>query len=248
MLDVIKLNAGYGAVSVLHDVTFQVREGDRIAVIGSNGAGKSTLLNALSGIVPPKAEKINFDGKSLLGVAPHRISRLGLLQVPEGRQVIGPLSVEENLELGSLAARDRNVDPAAEMLRVFRTFPRLEERRKQEAGSLSGGEQQMLAIGRALMTSPEIIMLDEPSLGLAPKFVDVVFEKLLSLRDEGLTVVMVEQKASRALSISDRGYVMHLGQVAIEGGAQDLLGNDDVKRLFLGEIPESMKVLSQSDA
>jgi branched-chain amino acid transport system ATP-binding protein len=234
VLDVIKLNARYGAVSVLHDVTFQVREGDKIAVIGPNGAGKSTLLNALSGIVPPKAETINFDGKSLLGVAPHRISRLGLLQVPEGRQVIGPLSVEENLELGSLAARDRNVDPAAEMLRVFRTFPRLEERRKQEAGSLSGGEQQMLAIGRAMMGKPKILLLDEPSLGLAPVIVDIVFDALTRLNREGLTLVLVEQNARRALEITDVAFVLEQGRIARHDKSAALLNDPQIIDHYLG--------------
>ena len=162
--------------------------------------------------------------------------------------VVPEMSVRDNLMIGAhiLGSNRAAIEAATE--RVMQLFPALKPRLKQHADTMSGGEQQMLAIGRALMTSPEIIMLDEPSLGLSPKFVDVVFEKLLSLRNEGLTVVMVEQKASHALSISDRGYVMHLGQVAIEGPAPDLLANDDVKRLFLGEIPESMKGLSLSDA
>jgi branched-chain amino acid transport system ATP-binding protein len=234
VLDVVKLNAGYGAVSVLYDVSFQVKEGDKIAVIGPNGAGKSTLLNTLSGIVPPRAEKVDFDGRSLIGMAPYRISRLGLLQVPEGRQVIGPLSVEENLELGALAARDRKVDPHAEMLHVFRTFPRLEERRKQEAGSLSGGEQQMLAIGRAMMGKPRILLLDEPSLGLAPVIVDVVFDALTRLNREGLTLVLVEQNARRALEITDFAFVLEQGRIAHRGKSAALLHDPQIIDHYLG--------------
>jgi branched-chain amino acid transport system ATP-binding protein len=179
--------------------------------------------------------------------ADRRVYR-GIAYVPQGRIVVPEMSVRDNLMIGAhILGRNRiAIETATE--RVLQLFPALKPRMKQQADTMSGGEQQMLAIGRALMTSPEIIMLDEPSLGLSPKFVDVVFEKLLSLRDAGMTVVMVEQKASHALGISDRGYVMHLGRVACQGGAKDLLGNDDVKRLFLGEIPESMKSLSFTDA
>jgi ABC-type branched-subunit amino acid transport system ATPase component len=179
--------------------------------------------------------------------ADRRVYR-GIAYAPQGRIVVPEMSVRDNLMIGAhILGRNRiAIETATE--RVLQLFPALKPRMKQQADTMSGGEQQMLAIGRALMTSPEIIMLDEPSLGLSPKLVDVVFEKLLSLRDAGMTVVMVEQKASHALGISDRGYVMHLGQVACQGGAKELLGNDDVKRLFLGEIPESMKSLSFTDA
>ena len=168
--------------------------------------------------------------------------------MPQGRIVVPEMSVRDNLMIGAHILGNNRAAIEAAIERVLHLFPVLRSRMKQQADTMSGGEQQMLAIGRALMTSPEIIMLDEPSLGLSPKFVEIVFEKLLSLRSQGMTVVMVEQKASHALSISDRGYVMHLGRVAIEGEARELLGNDDVKRLFLGEIPESMKALSLSDA
>ena len=234
MLKVSNLNASYGAVRVLHDVTFEVKEGEKIAIIGPNGAGKSTLLNALSGIVPPKAERVDFDGQSILGIAPYNISRRGLLQVPEGRQVIGPLTVEENLDLGSLAARDRKHDPEEEMLRVFRTFPRLEERRTQEAGSLSGGEQQMLAIGRAMMGKPKILLLDEPSLGLAPVVVDIVFDALKRLNSEGLTLLLVEQNARRALEITDFAFVLEQGRIAHHGQSALLLNDPQIIDHYLG--------------
>lgn len=234
MLNVSSLNASYGAVQVLHDVTFEVKEGEKIAIIGPNGAGKSTLLNALSGIVPPKAERLDFDGQSILGIPPYRISRRGLLQVPEGRQVIGPLTVEENLDLGSLAARDRKLDAEEEMQRVFRTFPRLKERRTQEAGSLSGGEQQMLAIGRAMMGKPKILLLDEPSLGLAPVVVDIVFDALKRLNSEGLTLLIVEQNARRALEITDFAFVLEQGRIAHHGQSALLLNDPQIIAHYLG--------------
>ena len=179
--------------------------------------------------------------------ADRRVHR-GIAYVPQGRIVVPEMSVRDNLMIGAHILGGNRAAIEAAMQRVLELFPGLKPLMKQQADTMSGGEQQMLAIGRALMTTPDIIMLDEPSLGLSPKFVDIVFEKLLSLRTEGMTIVMVEQKASHALGISDRGYVMHLGQVACEGLAPDLLANDDIKRLFLGEIPESMKTLSFTDA
>jgi branched-chain amino acid transport system ATP-binding protein len=217
-------------------------------IVGSNGAGKSTAIKVAAGLLRAWNGRILVGGADITREPADRRVRRGIAYVPQGRIVVPEMSVRDNLMIGAHILGNNRAAIEAVIERVLQLFPVLRPRMKQQADTMSGGEQQMLAIGRALMTSPEIIMLDEPSLGLAPKFVEIVFEKLLSLRDDGLTVVMVEQKASHALSISDRGYVMHLGQVAIEGPARDLLGNDDVKRLFLGEIPESMKALSQSDA
>ena len=217
-------------------------------IVGSNGAGKSTAVKAAAGLLRAWQGGILVDGTDITREGADRRVHRGIAYVPQGRIVVPEMSVRDNLMIGAhiLGNNRAAVDAATE--RVLQLFPALKPRLKQQADTMSGGEQHMLAIGRALMTSPKIIMLDEPSLGLSPKFVEVVFEKLQSLRNEGLTVVMVEQKASHALSISNRGYVMHLGQIAIEGGAKELLENDDVKRLFLGEIPESMKALSLSDA
>jgi branched-chain amino acid transport system ATP-binding protein len=217
-------------------------------IVGSNGAGKSTAIKVAAGLLRAWQGSIFVQGTEITREPADRRVYRGIAYVPQGRIVVPEMSVRDNLMIGAhILGRNRiAIETATE--RVLQLFPALKPRMKQQADTMSGGEQQMLAIGRALMTSPEIIMLDEPSLGLSPKFVDVVFEKLLSLRDAGMTVVMVEQKASHALGISDRGYVMHLGRVACQGGAKDLLGNDDVKRLFLGEIPESMKSLSFTDA
>ena len=206
-------------------------------IVGSNGAGKSTAIKVAAGLLRAWKGGISVHGTDITREGPDRRVHRGIVYVPQGRIVVPEMSVRDNLMIGAHILGNNRAAIEAATERVMQLFPALKSRLKQQADTMSGGEQQMLAVGRALMTSPEIIMLDEPSLGLSPKFVEVVFEKLVSLRNEGLTVVMVEQKASRALSISDSGYVMHLGQVAIEGSAQALLGNDDVKRLFLGEIP-----------
>src|SRR6201992_2020272 len=203
-------------------------KGGITAIVGSNGAGKSTAIKVAAGLLRAWKGSVNVRGAGITREGADRRVHRGIAYVPQGRIVVPEMSVRDNLMIGGhILGKNRTAVDAA-MERVLQLFPALKPRLKQQADTMSGGEQQMLAIGRALMTSPEIIMLDEPSLGLSPKFVDIVFERLLSLRDEGLTVVMVEQKASHALSISDRGYVMHLGRVAIEGRAQDLLGNDDV--------------------
>jgi ABC-type branched-subunit amino acid transport system ATPase component len=217
-------------------------------IVGSNGAGKSTVVKVAAGLLRAWKGNIFVHGTDITREPADRRVRRGIAYVPPGRIVVPEMTVRDNLMIGAHILGNKRVAIEAATERVLQLFPALKSRMKQQADTMSGGEQQMLAIGRALMTTPEIIMLDEPSLGLSPKFVEIVFERLLSLRNEGLTVVMVEQKASHALGISDRGYVMHLGQVACEGGAADLLGNDDVKRLFLGEIPESMKGLSLTDA
>ena len=242
------VTSGYGDVAVIRRVSMTFPKGIITTIVGSNGAGKSTAIKVAAGLLRAWKGSISVNGVDITREGPDRRVHRGIAYVPQGRIVVPEMTVRDNLMIGAhiLGNNRAAVDAATE--RVLQLFPGLKPRMKQQADTMSGGEQQMLAIGRSLMTSPEIIMLDEPSLGLSPKFVDIVFEKLLSLRNEGMTVVMVEQKASHALSVSERGYVMHLGQVAIEGAAQDLLSNDDVKRLFLGEIPESMKALSFFDA
>ena len=247
-LELREVTSGYGDVAVIRGVSMDFPKGLITTVVGSNGAGKSTAIKAAAGLLRAWQGSIFVQGTEITREPADRRVYRGIAYVPQGRIVVPEMSVRDNLMIGAhILGRNRiAIETATE--RVLQLFPALKPRMKQQADTMSGGEQQMLAIGRALMTSPEIIMLDEPSLGLSPKLVDVVFEKLLSLRDAGMTVVMVEQKASHALGISDRGYVMHLGQVACQGGAKELLGNDDVKRLFLGEIPESMKSLSFTDA
>jgi branched-chain amino acid transport system ATP-binding protein len=247
-LELREVTSGYGDVAVIRGVSMDFPKGLITTIIGSNGAGKSTAIKAAAGLLRAWQGSIFVQGTEITREPADRRVYRGIAYVPQGRIVVPEMSVRDNLMIGAhILGRNRiAIETATE--RVLQLFPALKPRMKQQADTMSGGEQQMLAIGRALMTSPEIIMLDEPSLGLSPKLVDVVFEKLLSLRDAGMTVVMVEQKASHALGISDRGYVMHLGQVACQGGAKELLGNDDVKRLFLGEIPESMKSLSFTDA
>jgi branched-chain amino acid transport system ATP-binding protein len=247
-LELKGVTSGYGDVAIIRSVAMTFPKGVITTIVGSNGAGKSTAIKVAAGLLRAWKGSILVHGTDITREAVHRRVHRRIAYVPQGRIVVPEMSVRDNLMLGAhiLGGNRAAIDDATD--RVMQLFPALGPRLKQQADTMSGGEQQMLAIGRALMTSPKIIILDEPSLGLSPRFVDIVFEKLLALRSEGLTVVMVEQKASRALAISDRGYVMHLGQVAIEGSAQELLGNDDVKRLFLGEIPESMKTLSMSDA
>jgi len=247
-LELSDVTSGYGDVAVIRRVSMTFPKGVITTIIGSNGAGKSTAIKVAAGLLRAWRGSISVHGSDVTQEGADRRVYRGITYVPQGRIVVPEMTVRDNLMIGAHILGNNRIAIEAATERVLQLFPALKPRMKQQADTMSGGEQQMLAIGRALMTSPEIIMLDEPSLGLSPKLMDSVFEKLLSLRTEGLTVVMVEQKAARALSISDRGYVMHLGQVAIEGAARDLLDNDDVKRLFLGEIPEGMKALSSSDA
>jgi branched-chain amino acid transport system ATP-binding protein len=247
-LEFREITSGYGDVAVIRDVSMIFPKGVITTIVGSNGAGKSTAVKAGAGLLRAWKGRVVVRGTDITREPADRRVYRGIAYVPQGRIVVPEMSVRDNLLIGAHILGGKRAAIEAAMERVLQLFPVLKPRLKQQADTMSGGEQQMLAIGRALMTSPEIMMLDEPSLGLSPKFVDIVFEKLLSLRGEGMTVVMVEQKASHALGISDRGYVMHLGQVACEGTGAELLGNDDVKRLFLGEIPESMKALGFSDA
>ncbi len=227
------IHAGYGTLEILHEVSLEVRRGELVAVIGPNGAGKSTAFKTIVGLLRPRSGRILFDGKEITGLPPYEVLRLGLAYVPQGRIVFPQMTVLENLEMGAYI----ETDPArvkAALERVYGLFPILAERRYQKAGTMSGGEQQMLAIGRALMTTPRLILLDEPSLGLSPKFVTLIFEKLVEMKQAGYTLMVVEQNAARALVVADRGYVLELGRNRFEGTGQALLSDPEVKRLYLG--------------
>jgi len=235
MLKVRNLEAGYGKLRVLRRVSLHVAAGEIVTLIGANGAGKTTLLNTIAGLLPPRDGQILLDGTDITTATAQQIVRAGCSLVPEGRQVFAPLTVEENLILGAHVRRKREGKKAlAELEHVYELFPVLRERRKHLAGTLSGGEQQMLAMGRALMARPRLIMLDEPSTGLAPLIVKTIFEIISRLRDEGNTVLLVEQNARAALHIADRGYVLETGKIILQGPAEDLLANQDVQRAYLG--------------
>jgi ABC-type branched-subunit amino acid transport system ATPase component len=227
------VHAAYGSIQILHGVSLHVDEGEVVSVIGPNGAGKSTAFKVIMGLITHLGGRIVFDGHDLVGERPDRILGRGLGYVPQGRVVFSQMTVRENLEMGAYLQRDRAKVEAA-MDWVFSLFPRLRERRRQMAGTMSGGEQQMLAMGRALMMRPRMMMFDEPSLGLSPRFVDEVFDKIVELAEAGLTVMLVEQNAARALEISDRGYVLELGRNRFEGTGRELLDNPDIRRLYLG--------------
>ena len=227
------IHAGYGKLEILHGVSLEVRPRELVSVIGPNGAGKSTAFKAIVGLLHPKSGRVLFDGKEVTGLPPYEVLRLGLAYVPQGRIVFPQMTVLENLEMGAYIESDpARVQEALE--RVAALFPILAERRRQKAGSMSGGEQQMVAVGRALMTTPKLILLDEPSLGLSPKFVTLIFDKLLEMKRAGYTLMVVEQNAAKALSVADRGYVLELGRNRFEGTGQALLNNPEVKRLYLG--------------
>jgi branched-chain amino acid transport system ATP-binding protein len=239
VLKVVNINTYYGKVHALKNVSLHLNRGEIIALIGANGAGKTTILNTLSGVTPPESGTLQFMGQQLTGIAPDRIVKIGISQVPEGRQVFKGLSVEDNLQLGAyLRFRNRESKDVIkqDIGHIYDLFPRLEERRKQMAGTLSGGEQQMLAIGRALMAKPKLLLLDEPSMGLAPLVVQEIFAVIERLRtDEGTTVLLVEQNAKVALKMADRAYVLETGRVILEGAAAELLENKDVQRAYLGK-------------
>ncbi len=232
MLTVSDLNVYYGSIHAVKGVSFEVNTGEIVTLIGANGAGKSTTLNTVSGILRPRSGSIEFEGESLVGVPAHKMVSRGIALCPEGRRVFGNLTVRENLEMGAFTRPD---DEARETRReVYERFPRLKERRNQLAATLSGGEQQMLAMGRALMSKPKLIMLDEPSMGLAPILVQEIFDIIKALNEDGTTVLLVEQNASKALSIADRGYVLETGRVSKTGTGRDLLHDDDVRKAYLG--------------
>jgi ABC-type branched-subunit amino acid transport system ATPase component len=239
LLELRRVEAGYGSLQILHGVSLSVSAGEVVAVIGPNGAGKSTTFKATMGFTSFFGGEIVFDGRSLVGQRPDRILALGLSYVPQGRVVFGQMTVRENLEMGAYLERDR-AKIGASMEYVFSLFPRLRERRRQLAATMSGGEQQMLAMGRALMLRPKMLMLDEPSLGLSPRLVDDVFRTIVELARDGLTVMLVEQNAARALEIADRGYVLELGRNRFEGTGRELLQNPEVRRLYLGGEPRQL--------
>ena len=227
------LTAGYGKMPILHDVSLDVRVGEMVSIIGPNGAGKSTALKSIIGFVKVSSGHVRFDGQEITGLRPDQVLPRGLAYVPQGRIVFPQMTVLENLEMGGYIERDgQRIREALEQ--VFRLFPILSERQRQKAGTMSGGEQQMVAIARALMTRPKLIMLDEPSLGLSPKFVSLIFDKLMAMKHSGYTLVVVEQNAAKALAVADRGYVLELGRNRFEGTGAALLADPEVKRLYLG--------------
>lgn len=236
ILGLAAVHAGYGRVEVLRGIDLQVARGEMVTVIGSNGAGKSTLLKTITGMLKPTSGDIVLDGRSVAGARPEALVRSGMALVPEGRLLFGSMTVSENLELGAYAlkGRDRKGELAKRLDRVTGLFPVLGERGGQPAETLSGGEQQMLAVGRALMSGPRLLLLDEPSLGLAPRVIAEIFRALDSLREQGVTILLVEQDARLALKHADRGYVMRTGRIVLEGNAEELLANDDVRLIYLG--------------
>lgn len=234
LLKVTDLQVYYGVIQALKGISFEVNEGEIIALIGANGAGKTTTLHTVTGLLPAKSGSIEFAGKELTKTPPHKIVSMGMAHVPEGRRIFQELTVFQNLKLGAYSRKDKK-EIAENLSKVFARFPRLEERKNQIAGTLSGGEQQMLAMGRALMSNPKIILLDEPSMGLSPLFVSEIFDIIKEINKSGTTVLLVEQNAKKALSIADRAYVLETGSIAMEGNAHDMLNNDDIKKAYLGE-------------
>lgn len=231
MLKVEDIQVYYGAIHAIKGVSFHVNPGEIVALIGANGAGKSTILKTISGLMHPKAGKITFLDQDITHTEGHKLVRNGLAHVPEGRRIFLEMSVQDNLEMGAFT--QKNVDPA-ELEKVFTLFPRLAERRKQIAGTLSGGEQQMLAMSRALMSKPKLMMLDEPSMGLAPILVDQIFSIIKDLHKAGTTILLVEQNANRALEIADRAYVLETGKITLEGTGKELASSDEVRKAYLG--------------
>ena len=232
LLSVQNIDVYYGAIRAINGVSFDVHEGEIVTLIGANGAGKSTILKTISGLMRPKAGSVSFMGQDIAKTEPHLLVQHGLTHVPEGRRIFLQLTVEENLEMGGFTLNKSDIRSAMDV--AFSHFPRLKERRNQIAGTLSGGEQQMLAIGRALMSRPKLIMLDEPSMGLAPLLVQQIFDIITGLNREGATILLVEQNAQMALSHAHRGYVLETGRVVLAADAKDLLNNDEVKKAYLG--------------
>ena len=234
MLEINDLEVHYGVIKAIKGVSFKVEEGEVIALIGANGAGKTTILHTITGLLKPTAGSVIFNGQDITRSAAHSIVRMGMAHVPEGRRVFSNLTVLQNLKLGAYTRKDKNeIESNLEM--VFGRFPRLKERQNQISGTLSGGEQQMLAMGRALMSNPRIILMDEPSMGLSPIFVNEIFDIIKAVKADGTTVLLVEQNAKKALSIADRGYVLETGNIVLTGPAKELLNNDDIKKAYLGE-------------
>ena len=232
MLEVKNINVYYGSIHAIKDISFSVEQGEVVALIGANGAGKSTILKTISGLLRTKTGSISFQNQSITTTIPHKIVAQGLAHVPEGRRIFAQMSVEENLEMGAYTRSNSEIAPGLE--RVYERFPRLKERRRQTAGTLSGGEQQMLAMGRALMSHPTLLMLDEPSMGLAPILVEEIFDIIQELHKDGTTILLVEQNAQMALSVADRGYVLETGKIVLSGGGSQLLQDDAVRKAYLG--------------
>ncbi|MHB1906000.1 MAG: ABC transporter ATP-binding protein [Acidimicrobiales bacterium] len=236
MLEVSDAVVRYGAITALHGITFEVNEGEIVTLLGANGAGKSTTLRMVSGLQPPVSGSISFQGRDISHTRAHDFAKLGISHVPEGRRIFSQMSVEENLEMGAFRRRG---SVAGDLERIYETFPILKERRKQLGSNLSGGEQQMLAIGRALMSQPTLLLLDEPSMGLAPMIVDTIFRIIGEIRAAGTTVLLVEQNAAHALRLADRGYVLENGRIALSGPASELLVDPRVRAVYLGEDVEA---------
>lgn len=234
MLEVKDLQVYYGVIQALKGISFHVNQGEVIALIGANGAGKTTTLQTLTGILSPKSGSIVFEGKDLTRTPAHKIVEMGMAHVPEGRRVFADMSVYENLLLGAYTRKDK-AEIAESLASVYKRFPRLEERKGQRAGTLSGGEQQMLAMGRALMSKPKIILMDEPSMGLSPIFVEEIFRIIREISASGTTVLLVEQNAKKALAIANRAYVLETGNIVLSGDAKEMMNNDSIKKAYLGE-------------
>lgn len=234
MLEIKDLEVYYGVIQAIKGISFEVNEGEVIALIGANGAGKTTILHTITGLLEARKGSVVFEGKEITKVPAHKIVSMGMAHVPEGRRVFANLTVLQNLRMGAYTRKDK--DEIEETLKtIYKRFPRLEERQNQLAGTLSGGEQQMLAMGRALMSHPKIILMDEPSMGLSPIFVNEIFDIIKSVSASGTTVLLVEQNAKKALSIADRAYVLETGKIVLEGKADELLHNDSIKKAYLGE-------------
>ena len=234
MLEVKDLEVYYGVIQAIKGISFEVNKGEVIALIGANGAGKTTTLHTITGLISPKKGHVIFEGKDITKVPAHEIVSMGMAHVPEGRRVFAELSVYENLRMGAYTRKDKS-EIEESLANVYKRFPRLEERKNQMAGTLSGGEQQMLAMGRALMSKPKIILMDEPSMGLSPILVNEIFDIIRAVSESGTTVLLVEQNAKKALAIADRAYVLETGKIVLEGNAKDLLEDDSIKKAYLGE-------------
>lgn len=234
MLEIKDIEVYYGVIQAIKGISFEVNEGEVIALIGANGAGKTTTLHTITGLLTPKSGSIYFEGKDITKTPAHKIVSMGMAHVPEGRRVFADLTVYENLKMGAYTRKDKN-EIAESLKMVYTRFPRLEERKNQMAGTLSGGEQQMLAMGRALMSHPKIIVMDEPSMGLSPILVNEIFDIIQKVSADGTTVLLVEQNAKKALSIADRAYVLETGKIVLEGNAKDLMNDDTIKKAYLGE-------------
>ena len=234
MLEVKDLKVFYGMIQAIKGISFEVNQGEVIALIGANGAGKTTTLQTITGMLSAKAGHVIFEGKDITRVPGHKIVGMGMAHVPEGRRVFANLTVYENLKMGAYSRKDKN-EIAQNLEMVYKSFPRLEERKNQSAGTLSGGEQQMLAMGRALMSNPRIILMDEPSMGLSPIFVEEIFHIIEEISSKGTTVLLVEQNAKKALSIADRAYVLETGTIALSGDARELMSNEQIRKAYLGE-------------